>query len=99
MGQQNSVYWLTRKLPITIYTYLNDFFNTIENLTNTSILKEQAQFYFDNAKTVQMARRTNNEGVTYINDQLGILASLMNWGLYGKADDWRNIWDQKNQFR
>lgn len=88
---------LPSKLPITVYTYLNDFFSTMENLTNTSTMTEQAQFYFENAKTVQMARRTYNEGVKYVNDQLAILASLMNWNLYGRADDWRNIWDEKNK--
>lgn len=87
---------LPSKLPSNVYTYLNDFVQTIENLTNMSTLTKQAQFYFENAKKIQLARQTYSEGVKFLNDQLGILASMLGWDLYGKADEWRNIWDKQN---
>ncbi len=100
----NHVEWIRRiqskglpsRLPANVYTYINDFIQTIENLTNMSTLTEQAQFYFENAKKIQLARQTYAEGVKFLTDELGILASMMGWELYGKSDEWRNIWDKQN---
>lgn len=90
---------LPSKLPSKIYTYLNDFFNTIEQLTKTTNMNELAKFYFEHTKQVLTAKKTEEEAQCFINSQINQLAGMLNWDVYGKSYDWRNIWDAKNKLK
>lgn len=87
---------LPSKLPAQVYNYLNDFFNTIDNLTQSNVMNEQAKFYFDHSKKVQLAKATYSEAIKFIESQISQVASTIGWQVYGKYDDWKNIWDRAN---
>ncbi|NVK66508.1 MAG: PD-(D/E)XK nuclease family protein [Flavobacteriales bacterium] len=87
---------LPSKLPVKVYNYLNDFFNTIDNLTQSNIMNEQARFYFDHSTKVQLAKKTYAEAIKFIESQISQIASTIGWQVHGKYDDWKNIWDKTN---
>lgn len=87
---------LPSKLPVRIYNYLNDFFNTIDNLTHSNVMNEQAKFYFDQSRKVQLAKETYAEAIKFIENQISQVASTIGWQVHGRYDDWKNIWDKTN---
>jgi len=88
---------LPGKLPNKIYTYLNDFFQTIDNLTKSNTMNEQAKFYFQHTKQVIKANETFVEGRAFIEGQITQLADKLNWKVYGNKHNWKNIWDKENE--
>jgi len=88
---------LPAKLSNSYYTYLNDFFRTIDNLTNSYEMDEQSKFYFENADLITKSLKTREAAYNFINGQLEILASRMGWQTHGITDRWRNIWDKENK--
>lgn len=94
--QQNG---LPSKLPQNIYTYLNDFFATIEQLTKSTTMNEQTKFYFEHTQQVLLAKKTEEEALAFISGQIQQLAGMLDWEVYGKSYDWRNIWDAKNELK
>lgn len=91
--QQNG---LPSKLPQNIYTYLNDFFGTIDQLTKSTTMNEQTKFYFEHTQQVLLAKQTQDEATRFIENQIQKLATLLGWNVYGRAYDWKNLWDAKN---
>lgn len=82
-------------IELKLYAYLNDFIQTMENLTNTKNMNEQTKFYFQHAKKIKKAVNTFKGAVKFISNQLDIVASELNLSTYGKNDSWRNIWDKE----
>lgn len=83
-------------LPDKFYTYLNDFFRTIEYLTKKSHMNEQTKFYFEHTQKILLAKQTSDEANKFLIDQMGVLAHKLNWETYGTGTGWRNIWDKMN---
>lgn len=83
-------------LPAKLYVYLNDFFNTIENMTTSYTMNEQTLFYFEHTQKVLKAAQTVEEAYKFINDQLELLAPKLGLSTYGTSKAWRNFWDQEN---
>lgn len=84
-------------IPHKFYVYLNDFFQTIENLSKNYEMNEQTEFYFEHASKILKAKETLTEAEKFINQQLQILASKLNLSVYGNSFIWRNLWDEKNK--
>lgn len=80
-----------------MYIYLNDFFQTIDNLTKSTTMNELTKFYFQYPKKINSAVETLKEAEKFINTQLEILAENLKLNLYGTTNVWRNIWDAKNE--
>jgi hypothetical protein len=76
--------------------YLEDFINTIENLTKTNTMNEAAKFYFHNASQVIKANDTLGEAHSFMNNQLELIANKIGWQTYGNDINWRNFWDEEN---
>lgn len=76
--------------------YLEDFINTIENLTKTNTMNEAVKFYFHNAPQVIKASETLREAHLYMNNQLELIANKIGWQTFGSDLNWRNFWDEEN---
>lgn len=60
------------------YTYLNDFFHTIERLTMSTNLSPQAEFFFDHVKQIEKAIACRNSANDYLSGQLIIATQALN---------------------
>ncbi|WP_282032217.1 hypothetical protein [Winogradskyella eximia] len=76
--------------------YVNDFFNTIENISTTYNMNESAKFFFENASQVNNANVTLVEGHSYLNSQYELVAEKLGLQTYGSDINWRHIWDAEN---
>lgn len=85
---------LPSQLPSKYYVYLNDFFQTIQNLTMSDQMNEQTRFYFQHSKKILRAQETIQEAHVFMNNQLTILAAKLGLSVFGKSMEWRNIWDE-----
>lgn len=77
--------------------YINDFFNTIENLSTTYNMNDSAKFFFKNAAQVNNANVTLVEGHSYLITQYEQIAEKLGLKTYGSDINWRNIWDEENR--
>jgi hypothetical protein len=77
--------------------YVNDFFNTIENLSTTYTMNESAKFFFKNAAQVNDANVTLSEGHRYLITQYDLIAEKLGLKTYGSDINWRNFWDEDNR--
>jgi len=84
---------LPTNIPSKFYVYLNDFFQTIEQLTSNYLMNEQASFYFKHAEKIQELQQTIHEGNQFMEGQIQLLASKLNLDVYGKSMEWRNFWN------
>lgn len=78
------------------YIYLNDFFQTINNLTTEINMNELAKFYFNHTEKVNSALLSLQEAQKFIDTQLQILAENLKLNLYGTTNVWRNLWNKDN---
>lgn len=88
---------LASNLPNKVYTYLNDFFQTIENITKNHEMNDQTRFFFQHPRQMIKAAETVGEANKFINQQLESLAANLNLSTHGKTNVWRNIWDSDNK--
>lgn len=77
------------------HIYLNDFFNTIQSLSNIKTMEDQAKFYFQHASKIREAINTSNSAISYILDEIQKVANELSLDVYGSGKNWRNIWDSK----
>lgn len=84
-------------LPANYYQYINDFANTIDQLTKSYAMNEQARFYFQHAPKIIQAKTTMDEAHSFLENQMDILAGKLGWSKYGSANNWKNFWDQENK--
>lgn len=78
------------------HIYINDFANTIENLTKSYLMNEQTKFYFENASQILKVQQTIHSAHRFLNDQLQLIADTLGLENYGNSMEWRNFWDAKN---
>jgi len=90
---------LPSAIPIKNYIYINDFIQTIENLSTNEIMNESVEFYFEHSKKINKAIKTADEAYAFIDKQIEVLASMLNLETYGKSKTWRNIWNRENDHR
>lgn len=83
-------------LPTNYAVYLNDFINTIHNLTYNFHMNAAAQFYFKHAQQVTTACETQRHALEFLNNQYAIIAQKLGWEVYGTDKNWRNFWDEDN---
>lgn len=79
-----------------VYVYLNDFFKTIENLSQSRTMNEQAKFYFDHTEVVNKAIKTYDAAFEHVINQLRLVAENVGWTLYGNSEYYRQIWDKES---
>ena len=87
---------LENEFPFNYRVYLNDFVQTIENLSTTYEMNEAAKFYFQHAKQVKKANHTMNEAHDFLKNQFQLIADRIGWQTFGNALEWRNFWDEAN---
>jgi len=88
---------LPSSLELRQYVYLNDFFNTIEQITKAENMNEQAKFFFEHSNQITKAIETYKEANLFIVNELSKVAADLNWVLYSNNKNcWREIWDQAN---
>lgn len=78
------------------YIYLNDFFQTINNLTTEINMNELAKFYFNHTEKVNSALNALHEAQKFVANQLEILAQTLNLTLFGKTYVWRSVLNNDN---
>lgn len=83
-------------IPSNYYQYINDFASTIDNLTKSYMMNEQAKFYFQHAPKIKQAKQTMDAASGFLNDQMNLLAGKLGWCAEGSAFDWKYIWDKEN---
>ncbi|MBW6482749.1 MAG: PD-(D/E)XK nuclease family protein [Vicingaceae bacterium] len=89
---------LPANLPLKKYIYLNDFFQTITNLsTMETNINELAKYYFEHSKKINSAIETRNEAQRFVDTQLQILAEKLSSLTRGKTDKWRHIVKHPNE--
>jgi hypothetical protein len=86
---------LPSQLPSKYYIYLNDFFQTIQNITISDNMNDQTLFYFQHTEKILKAKETVSEAESFIENQISILASKLQLSIFGKTMSWRNFWDQE----
>lgn len=84
-------------LPVNYAVYINDFINTIKNLTTTYEMNESTKFYFEHSEQIVKAQQTIHEAHKFINEQLELIANTIGWQTYGNSMNWRNLWDAHNK--
>ena len=77
--------------------YIEDFINTIENLTRINAMNDSVRFYFENAQQVIKANETLNEAQLFLNNEFQSIANKIGWQSYGNEITWRNFWDESNR--
>lgn len=84
------------KLSASYSIYLRDFTRTIESLTTTYEMNEEARFYFQHAEQVIKANGTMSAAHNFLQNQFQLIASEIGWKTYGNSLEWRNFWDEEN---
>jgi hypothetical protein len=84
-------------LPPNYRVYVNDFIQTIENLTTTYEMNDAAKFYFQHADQVLNAQKTMNEAHSFLQNQFQLIADSIGWQTFGNSLEWRNFWDEHNR--
>ncbi|MCW3127034.1 MAG: hypothetical protein JWO03_2692 [Bacteroidetes bacterium] len=77
--------------------YLEDFINTIKQISQSETMNEEAQFYFEHVKQVNDAIIVYDQAYDYIIEQIQIVAEKLDWAVNGKKPTfWRNIWGEQH---
>lgn len=76
--------------------YIEDFINTIENLTRINTMNESAKFYFEHAPKIIEANKALTEAHLFLNNELLLIANKIGWQSFGNEITWRNFWDEYN---
>ena len=79
--------------------YLNDFLNTMETLTKSEPMNDEAKFFFQNPKKITQIAATKEQGELYIENQLQIIAEKLGWAQFGSDKNWRNFWDDYEELK
>jgi hypothetical protein len=88
--------FISTSFPANYKIYIEDFINTIENLSSINTMNESTKFYFQNAPQVIKASETMNEAHLFLNSQFQLIAEKIGWQSYGNEVTWRNFWDETN---
>lgn len=83
---------LPNNLPINFNTYLNDFFNTIEQLSTSLDMNDTTDFYFQNSEHINKAIDARKEAEIFVNNQLNDFAHAIGFEkVTGSNMAWRNF--------
>lgn len=86
------------KLTAREYVYLNDFFNTIQDISRAITMTEQSRFFFKHAAKIEEAIQTKQTALNFIVNEISKTAEALEMAIYGSATNWRMIWN-KNENR
>ena len=73
------------------YVYLADFIKHMESLSKSSEMTDNVKFFFEHAEKVIRANAIYKEAKLYLQKQLEITASLMDWDIWGGSEGYRHI--------
>ena len=82
-------------LPMKIYQYLNDFFQTIENLTKDETMNESVRFFLEHSVKINKAIEAKSEATRFLKQEIQKVANHLEWSIYGNSTVWQNIYDKK----
>lgn len=88
---------LSHQIPVKDYIYFKDFVNNMNYLTQSNEMTEEVKFYLSNAEKINKALETKNAALKFVIDQLETVAGVLEMGLHGSSDNWRNIWNKENR--
>ncbi|MBR9859987.1 PD-(D/E)XK nuclease family protein [bacterium] len=86
-------------LPLKLYIYLNDFFQTITNHTKSNTMNDEVKFFFDHTSQVEAAINSKNKAQGYVWHQMEKLARLLNLDIYKENRtryEYLNFWSREN---
>ncbi len=83
------------KLPTGLknqeYVYLNDFFNSIDNLTKNLNMTEEQKFYFNHIEQINKASKVKEKAKNHVINQISFFTKKYNHVHSPKGDWWLNI--------
>lgn len=79
--------------------YITDFIQTIESLSTTYEMNDQAKFYFQHAPKILQIQDTVGAAHQFLNSQFQLIAEKLGWQVYGNSMNWRNFWDEENHLQ
>lgn len=79
--------------------YLNDFFDTIERLTQNQSMTKEAEFYFNHTTQMLKAKETIVAAERFLIDQMFELGKKLDLNVYPNSytGNFKNFWDEKNR--
>jgi hypothetical protein len=72
--------------------FLDDFIQTLTNLTISETMNEQASFYFEHPDLVRRANDCKTSAIRHISNQLNKFAEEMGWLTKQVSDRYRHVW-------
>lgn len=74
------------------YVYLNDFFYSIMELSNTNEMNEQCAFFFQHQHKILQAKGLFNEAYNHIQNSIKAVVEKRGFDTYGKNSRWIQMW-------
>lgn len=74
------------------YQYLNDFFQTMKNLSKGNAMDEQIKFFFDHQSHMIRAQELYSSAQKFVMDQVSFIRNDPNWENYGNNSSWIHLW-------
>lgn len=74
------------------YIYLNDFINTLSNLSKTMEMNNQVRFFFEHTEPIMKALQISDEARNFVTTQIELAAQNLGQSLWGKSDTYRCIY-------
>jgi hypothetical protein len=90
---------LPNNLPQNVKIYLDDFFNTIDQLSIALDMNDSAEYYFQNTELINKVEETKKQAQIFIDNHLLDLASTIGYkNVIGSNYIWRNFKENTNDF-
>lgn len=75
--------------------YIKDIDQNIQRLTSEMKMNDNVLFYFKNVEKFRKLKEVSDEAAGFIYGQIRRAAEILEMKLYGKEQDWRNIWEHR----
>lgn len=79
--------------------HLEDFIINLKYITNETVMNENIKFYLDHSSKIEQILIFKDEASRFINAAINSVASKNNWEVYGSTNNYKQIWDKKNDIR
>lgn len=88
---------LPHDLPIHDLIYFNDLVENMNQLIYSNTMNPEIEFYLTHATKINQAIATRQAALEFVVGQLQTVADYFHWTLYGRTEDWRQLWDESQQ--
>jgi len=75
--------------------YIKDICQNIQRLTSEMKMNDNVLFYFKNVEKFRKLMEVSDEAAGFVYGQIRTAAEILEMKLYGKEQDWRNIWEHR----